>query len=301
MLIDVKSLRCAEVLPVRLIETSHELGWTSALVEHHQVMDAEDVFETAPTPDQTVVVMTRGEQRLQSYRGGVWRSATYLPGTVGLTPGGTVHRLRRRINRDAGPACKINIYIPQIFFSEAADQIGAAPGGTRLTSLGHLDNAVRHLALSLLRAMRAGAPDIYAESAVRWLALHLLTLSRGSSEPDNASRLKAMGDRRLRRALDCIEQRYADPLSVADLAAVAGISPFHFSRLFRQATGVSPYQRLLDARLRAAEEMLAVSDTPVAEVARRCGFARASHFASHFSRRFGVSPRDFGRGSHQTD
>ena len=301
MLIDVKSLRCAEALPVRLIETSHELGWTSALVEHHKVMDAEDAFETSPTPDQTVVVMTRGEQRLQSYRDGVWRSATYLPGTVGLTPGGTVRRLRRRINRDAGPACKINIYIPQLFFAEAADQLGGTPTGTRLTSLGHLDNAVRHLALSLLRAMRAGAPDIYAESAVRWLALHVLTLSLGLGQREGALHPKNLGDRRLRKALDCIEQRYAEPLSVGDLAAAAGVSPFHFSRLFRQATGVSPYQRLLDARLRAAKDMLEGSDTPTAEIARRCGFSRASHFAIHFSRRFGVSPRDFRRGTHHTD
>ena len=294
MLIDPMSLKSAEALPVRVIESSTDVSWKSALVQHHQVLDSDDVFETVPTSDETVVVMTRGEQHLESYRNKAWRSTTYQPGTVGVTPGDTISRLRRSVNRDAGAAYKVNIYIPQSFFAEAADHLGGGQAGLGepFRSGGRLDEAVRQLALALIRAMRAGAPDAYAESAVRWLALHLSMCARGSEDQGALPGGEAIADRRLQKALDCIGDCYMKPLSVADLAAAAGISRFHFSRLFRQATGASPYRRLLETRLGAARRMLETSDLPVGEVASRCGFERANYFAAQYAQRFGMRPRD---------
>jgi AraC family transcriptional regulator len=263
------------------------------------VLDSDEVFETVPTPDHTVVVMTRGEQDLQSYRAGAWRSSKYQPGTIGITPGATINRLRRRVNRDAGAAHKINIYIPSSLFTEASDQLGGTADHKRIvdvTSLGHVDATVRHTALALLRAMRNGAPDMYAESAIRWLVLHLVTFASGRADGVGGPQCGSVSDRRLRRALDCIEQRYAEPISTAELAGIAGVSAFHFSRLFHQATGSSPYQRLLEVRLEAATRMLEQTDIPVAEVARHCGFSRANYFSTQFRSRFGLSPRDFRRG-----
>ena len=292
-LVDPTSLRCGSALPVRLVESSRDAGWSSTLVEHHQVLDAEDAFETVSTRDHTIVVMTRGEQHLQSYRNGAWRSAIYGPGTVGITPGGTVSRLRRSVNPDAGAAYKINVYIPPEFFAEAAEHLGGAAGsGELFQSLGHLDETVRQVATALIRAMRAGAPDAYAESAARWLAMHLSAFARGLEGGDAPSIRGSIADPRLRRALDFIVEHYAEQLSMADIAAAAGISRYHLSRLFRIATGTSPYQRLLGTRLDEARRMLETSSLPVAEVAARCGFERANYFSTQFSRRFGITPRD---------
>ncbi len=293
MPVDPLSLLCGAALPVRVLESSNDSGWTSTLVEHHRVLDSGDPFDTLPTPDHTVVVMTRGEQHLQSYRNGTWRSAVYRPGTVGLTPGGVTNRLRRSVNRDAGAAHKVNIYIPRSVVAEATDLFG---GETSISdsppgSLGHLDEAVRQIALSLIRAFRAGAPDAYGESAVHWLALHLSAFARGARGQSEAPRRVTLEDRRLRKALDCVSDRFGEPLSIAEVAAEAGISKFHFSRLFRLAMGMSPYQWLLNTRLDAAKSMLEGTDLPVAEVASRCGFENANYFSTTFTRRFGFSPR----------
>ena len=101
---------------MRSIEISRGLDWQSPLVEQQQILEHEDTFETRPTPAQAIVVMTHGEQEVEVLSGGVWRCATYRRGAVGLTPGGATDRLRRRVNREAGPACKINIYTPQVLF-----------------------------------------------------------------------------------------------------------------------------------------------------------------------------------------
>lgn len=296
---DRASLSCSSALPARKIESSDQLGWTSALVEHHQLLPFDGAFETVPTGDHTIVVMTRGEQVLSSFERGEWRSELYRPGTVGITPAGMSERLRRRINRDLGPACKVNIYLPQQVFADATERLRRAgtPAPTAMPSLlGRRDELVREAALGLLRAMRAGAPDLYAQATVSWLALHLLMAEDGTAAGENGRR-EVIIDRRLGRVRDLIDQHYATELSLDDLAAEAGVSKYHFSRLFQQATGTSPHRYLIDRRLEAARRVLAAEDVSIAEVARRCGFKQANHFSTQFARRFGLSPGDHRHGA----
>ena len=296
MIVDPASLKCADALRVRSIESSRGLDWQSALVEHQQILEHGDTFETRPTPDQTIVVMTRGEQQLEVLSGGVWRRASYRPGAVGLTPGGATDRLRRRVNREAGPACKINIYMPQALFDEAADQFcraGSVVPPTPLVAHGYADAAIRHVAVALLDGLREGASTLYADSAVCWLVRHLLTFNGNDITEKHAITRSGATDKRLRRALDFLDHNYADALSIDQLAIESGVSKFHFARLFQQATGTTPYRHLLDTRLNAAKRLLQTTDLSIGEVARKCGFKRPNHFATQFANRFGISPRDF--------
>ena len=296
MTVDPASLKCAGALPVSLVESSRGLDWRSALVEHQRILEHEDTFETSPTPDQTLVVMTQGEQELDVLSGNAWRRASYRPGTVGLTPGGATDRLRRRVNREAGPACKVNMYIPQALFDEAADQLGRAGWAAPMTPLvahGYVDAAIRHVALALLNGLRGGASNLYADSAVYWLVRHLLTFSKGDSAGERDVGKSAAPDKRIRRAIDFLTHNYAEPLSLDQLASESGVSKFHLSRLFKQATGTTPYHHLLDTRLNAAKRLLEATDLSISEVARQCGFKRPNHFATQFSDRFNIGPRDF--------
>lgn len=293
---DPASLRCAEALPVNVIASSRDLGWRSGLVEYQQVLACEDGFETLPTLDHTIVVMTGGEQELEARTRGRWQREIYRPGSVGMTLGGEIDCLRRRVNRDAGPARKVNIYAPQLFFAEAADHLGRAHLGRPAQSLtrpGHSDAVLCHTSLALLRAMQAGVPDVYLESILRWLALHLLTFAESVPTTGDGSHREAISDKRLARVLDCITDRYAEALSLDVLAAEAGVSKFHFVRLFRRATGTTPHRYLQDRRLDAAQRMLRTTDTLIGEVSRQCGFARSNHFATQFAERFGMSPSGY--------
>ena len=96
------SLLCRDALTTELLATSESNDWRSVLVEHHDILSREEPFETRSTPDQTLVVMTRGQQELESLQAGRWRRATYAAGTMGTTPGGMSDRLRRRrvVHRD---------------------------------------------------------------------------------------------------------------------------------------------------------------------------------------------------------
>lgn len=90
-----------------------------------------------------------------------------------------------------------------------------------------------------------------------------------------------------------VAAKLASEISLADMAALAGISPAHFSRAFRQETGLSPYAWLLAERIAAAMRLLAETDLPMAQVARAVGFGTAAHFSTRFRRATGASPQQW--------
>lgn len=94
-------------------------------------------------------------------------------------------------------------------------------------------------------------------------------------------------------ALWYIDTHLAEPLTVATLAAQVGLSSSAFSRAFRDATGLPPYQYVRDARLNRARELLVEGTLGVADVAHRVGYSSASHFIDGFRTRFGVTPGEY--------
>jgi len=99
--------------------------------------------------------------------------------------------------------------------------------------------------------------------------------------------------RYLQRAKDLADARYAEPLTVADLARAARLSPAHFSREFRAAFGESPHQYLLTRRLERAAALLRTTDWSVARVCTAVGLTSVGSFTTSFGRMFGRSPTQY--------
>lgn len=96
--------------------------------------------------------------------------------------------------------------------------------------------------------------------------------------------------RHLLRAKDLVDARYADPLTVDDLAAAAGLSRAHFSREFRRTFGETPHAYLLTRRLERAATLLRVTDRSVAEICLDVGLRSVGSFTTSFTRMYGQSP-----------
>jgi len=107
--------------------------------------------------------------------------------------------------------------------------------------------------------------------------------------------LYAPPGRHLVRAKDLVDGRYAEPLTVGDLAAAAGLSRAHFSREFRRAFGESPHAYLLTRRLERAAALLRNTDRSVADVCLSVGLTSLGSFTSSFTRAFGISPTVYRR------
>lgn len=146
--------------------------------------------------------------------------------------------------------------------------------------------AATPLYAAVRRLAAAEAPD--EEAVVRLVAACLKAGARPAPPP-------VAEQRRLREVADLIDARPAETLSLSEMAGMAGLSRYHFIRAFRAATGETPRQYQIAARLRAAADRLADTCAPITEIALDVGFNDISHFNATFRQAFGMSPRTWRR------
>jgi AraC family transcriptional regulator len=133
---------------------------------------------------------------------------------------------------------------------------------------------------------------LFAESLAGVLAVHLLRNYAERSQAIETDRLSTQ-PRAVTQAVGFIHDNYPRELSLSDIAAAAHLSPFHLSRIFKKATGVTPHRYLLQVRVHSARALLTAGagDRSLAEVAAAVGFADQSHLTRHFKRMLGVTPK----------
>ena len=99
----------------------------------------------------------------------------------------------------------------------------------------------------------------------------------------------------LRRARDFADRHYAQPLSLNEIAGVAGLSKYHFLRLFRATYGITPMEYLSQRRIERAQDLLRTTNLTVTEVCFTVGFSSLGSFSSRFRRLVGESASGFQR------
>jgi AraC-like DNA-binding protein len=100
-------------------------------------------------------------------------------------------------------------------------------------------------------------------------------------------------DRRIRLAVEFMHSNIDREVPLREIASAAHLSAFHFARLFKKLTGLTPHNYLASLRISRARELLAESDLSITAVAHRVGFATSSHFTKAFRESTGLSPRRF--------
>ncbi|MBT2334607.1 helix-turn-helix transcriptional regulator [Variovorax paradoxus] len=144
----------------------------------------------------------------------------------------------------------------------------------------------------LAQVATQGQTDVGLDELGMWFASRFVEVASGRDR--EARQSAAPRDRR--RAVDAamwIDAHSHDDIGLEGAASEAGLSVFHFLRLFSQVLGVTPHQYLVRSRLRHAARLLADDDRPVTDVAFDVGFADLSNFVRTFHRAAGVSPRGF--------
>ena len=169
------------------------------------------------------------------------------------------------------------------------------PGGAvHLISRYNLsDPLISQLVSTIANEIDGGFLDqILADALNTALAVQIMRLCSDqmaiSFEPSNG-----LSRERLKRVCDYIEAHLDDRLTLADLAAVACLSPYHFSRSFKQAVGAGPQRYVMHRRVERAKALMRRTDQPLALIAQEAGFADQSHLTSVFRREIGVTPGHF--------
>jgi len=196
------------------------------------------------------------------------------------------------------PFHSVHFYFPRSALNCIADDTGA----TRIDELRYepgagIDDAVmRGLVGSLMPAFERPdqASRLFVEHVVLAVGIHAAK-AYGGMLPAITQLRGGLAPWQVKRAEDSLAANLGGDVSLADLANDCGLSASHFSRAFRQSTGLSPHQWLLQRRVDQAKGLLADRRLSLSEIALACGFSDQSHFSRVFSRLTGNSPGSWRR------
>jgi AraC-like DNA-binding protein len=147
------------------------------------------------------------------------------------------------------------------------------------------DPQLHRMFAELHRLLDSRASALQQQSA--WREAILALFQRHAQVP--AGRAPGHEPQAVARAKELLSSQLAEPPSLEALAAAVGLSPFHFARVFRRATGLPPHAWLLQRRLERARGLLKSGCAPLS-VAMQLGFADQSHLNRQFKRTYGIGP-----------
>jgi AraC family transcriptional regulator len=177
------------------------------------------------------------------------------------------------------------------FSAELADELGGGEHAWRRVAIPPV--AALAVCGSMAQSVAAGDIDWGLDEAGIWLAARFVDLARG--EPRRALAVSARDRGRCAWAALWLDSHCAEPVRLADAARVAGISPFHFLRMFARVIETTPHQYVVACRLRRAAALLARTDLSVTEIALEVGFEDLSNFVRTFCRAAGEWPGRYRR------
>jgi AraC family transcriptional regulator len=267
--------------------TSTHLGWNGYLLEQHRMPPSEPC-EVVWLQD--VVLVQQGSPVTVEYKDGPdFVPRRILPGHVSLRPSRACTAARCQ-----QPAELLLMALEPGFLSRVCQEAESVNGLDLTLQFGIEDRFVEGVCLALRDEVRQGGKSgqLYSESLASGLALHLATryTRQGARFFNNKDRLPS---RKVRLAMEYIQERLSQDMALKDIAASVHLSPFHFARLFKRATGLSPHQYVIRQRVERARQLLLRDGAPLATIAEQVGFYDQSHLTLHFKRVCGLTPKAF--------
>lgn len=196
---------------------------------------------------------------------------------------------------DEQPGMALLMRLPNAVLHEA----GGAPKNIK-PRFHFRDPRIQYIGFALRTELEDGGPNgrIFVDALGLALASHLVG-SYASQAPvlsaSSTSGVQALSPRQARRIREYIESHLSDDLSMADLAAIAGVGASHFRALFRRTFGVPPHSYLIERRVARACALIEAEAAPLAEIALMVGFSHQSHLSRWMRRLTGATPAAYKR------
>ncbi len=273
------------------IVSSQDLGWESIVVEEFKQPPGS--IESGTHEEHTICLcLATRPNRIWQTLGDRTYVGLYTKGDLTIAPA-QVHCSYRTYNEDIYLQMTI---APQFLEQIATEVINYDLDRLELVTEFCVRNAkIEQLAMMLraeLHQGNSGVGQLYIESLANALVINLLRDYSGT-KPSIKIYEGGLSDRALLKVTDYINDRLTQSIRIKDLAEFLGISQFHFSRLFKQSTGRSPHQYVMQQRIELAKKLLKKADLPIADVALDSGFNSQSHLGKYFRAMTGMTPRAY--------
>jgi|SRR5271165_314376 len=277
-----------KIIPFEAAAASDRLGWVGLEAARYRAAPASELNPPALTY-QRLVLFSRPPEELDLLYEGVKRHVPPPAGSISVVPAGSP-----ALWRWSGSFDWLHIFLePSLVARVAAEAFDLDPARMTVPPLDGLDLPQLRAAMGAVDAeLTAGGAGgrLAAESLANVLAVHLIRLilapRRTARGPDGT-----LPQSRLRAVVEYIEEHLDAGPTLEQMAAVARVSPYHFARQFKRATGLPPHQYVIARRVERAKLLLQTSgDFTLAQVAACAGFSDQSQFSHHFKRIVGVTP-----------
>jgi AraC family transcriptional regulator len=276
--------------PSTVVESSVQLSWDGFLLER-QIARPEMLVGNHADRDLLAMVCSpvmKGEHRTKS--GGLV-PIRKTSGAITAIPRGPVPELQLLAETEF-----VYCTFEQEFIARIVTEMdGKLPRNLEFRS--ELRDRSLNQIFSLLAAeFTAGNPTgrIYAESLAEVLAIRFLHLA-GRALQEVTIKTSALPSGKLSRIKELIETSLDQDLTLESLAKESGYSRAHFLRMFREATGMTPHQYVIQRRILNAQRLLARNDIRLGDIAAACGFSSQAHFTLAFRKQLGVTPAEYRR------
>jgi AraC-like DNA-binding protein len=272
---------------------SHEQAtfWRDPALRNLELLHAHYITHTfAPHTHEefAIGVIERGAERF------AYRHATHVApaGTIVVINPGEVHTGEAALTD--GWSYRM-LYPAASLLGDAAGHLAGRPHAIPFFPAPIIDDPpLAGMIQRLHAALQAGVAPLERESRLVWVLAQLV--ARHAAERPLWQPAPAVPEA-VQRARDYLHAHAADAVTLAELAAHAGISPFHLLRTFHAAVGMAPHAYLTQVRVAQAKALLRGGQS-VAQVAALTGFPDQSHLTRHFKRSVGVAPGRFARAAH---
>jgi AraC family transcriptional regulator len=267
-------------------------AWRGVFVQLLRRCRSQPAVVVPAVQEPLIVWVTRGTAKVRERElGGQWRETAVRPGQFFLTTAGQPYELGWETHGSEDFEV-LHVYLGSETVENAALAIYSSTNVIIQEVAGAFDPTISSL-LSVLRSeldhTSTAAAHVVA-GVVQALVAHIVWTY---AKPVNGRASVAQGGlpaRALRDVLRKLNGSITHPFSLDELAGVAGVSPFHFSRAFKQSTGSTPLGYFTRLRLEHARHLLESTSLPVAQISLDVGYLNPSHFAALFRRAYGVTP-----------
>lgn len=283
-------------LPDAPVMSTRDRDWEGVTLDMFGSMP-KFAFHALAHDHHLIVYCPSGRVRLMQSRAGRTHESMFSAGMSLILPAGYDSMW------DGDAAASARIRVPPKLIEQAAEQAGRTTvNAFELRNVFETrDVTLERLAQMLISELERSphpAQRLIADSVSCALAAHLLR-SYNAFEFPEVNTAHVLGPRMLSRLTEFIESRLDSPIGLDELADLARISKFHFTRVFKRSTGMTPIFFVEQCRIQRAKVLLEEGALTLAEVALRTGFADQSHFTRRFHRHVGCTPgafaREFGR------
>jgi AraC family transcriptional regulator len=278
----------SQLLPRKPLISSHKLDWTGTFLEYHH----QSTWETPYFSSNYHSIIVNNSHQIPIWR---WSGDRKLykqfnKGDITIFPANTKNKQSWDREWEFFLLCLDPQFMTQIAYeSTGMESIEILP------CFATPDPLIYQLCQVLISELRSGelCCHLYVEHLIAALSIHLIRQYSAKNQwlrdPHGLSRSK------LQQAISYINEHLTENLSLKDISKVVGMSPFYFTNLFKQSTGMTAYQYVIYRRIERAKQLLRQQELSIGEVSEQVGFESQSHFTNVFRKHTSKTPKMYQR------